>query len=94
MIIEEITLHTDCALSSLTEALEQEGGRVVVIRWQRCQPKLAHLYLPVDPARQSRCRAIVEEWLTAGTWPAGHPRRPLVPAYVSNLAKRTRPVPS
>lgn len=93
MIIEELTLDTDRPLDSLTEALEQEGGRVVVIRWQRGLPKLAHLYLPVDPARQSKCRAIVEEWVTAGTWPAGHPRRPLVPAYVSNLVKRTRPVP-
>jgi hypothetical protein len=74
VITEELFIRSDRPLLPLLTAVESAGGSIMLLEREGARAGLAQLVLPEDPERASRCRELIDDWSTAGTWPLGHPR--------------------
>lgn len=74
MTTEELIIKSDRPLLPLLAAVEDAGGSILLLERGGRRARLARLVLPQDPDRATRCRELIDDWTTAGTWPLGHPR--------------------
>lgn len=84
MTIEELIIRADRPLLPLVVAVEDAGGSILLLEREGPRAGLAHVLLPSDPHRAARCRELIDDWMTAGAWPLGHPRHQLDYARASN----------
>ncbi len=83
MVVEHVELEPARPVAPLAEALEAQGGALVVLRWTPGRPTITNVVLPDDDARQAACRRLIHDWQLGAsepevphgsTWPLGHPR--------------------
>ena len=71
---EELIVHSVRPLHPLLTAIERAGGSAFLLERGGRRARLARLVLPADPSRAARCRELIDDWVTAGAWPLGHPK--------------------